>query len=184
MWLTETPWPPAIVLLVAAVVLGLVWRRNGRMLFLALAVGCLLIIPIVFLVEAAIVTPAEEVEQQIYAVRDAVIRDDIKATVAFLSTTAVQEKLIVASAMAVGRVQPDARITDVTVDVKGDGTVATSHFRANGIFTGDGVVLSGDHRFATRWRASWRKEGGEWKIFALERLNPITGEPIGMMDPG
>ncbi|MGC1273627.1 MAG: nuclear transport factor 2 family protein [Planctomycetaceae bacterium] len=184
MWLTETPWPPAIVLLVAVVVLGLVWRRNGRTLFLALAAGCLLLIPIVFLVEEAIVTPAEEVEQQIYAIRDAVIRDDVKATLDFLSSTAVREKALVATAMAVGHVQPDARITDVSIDVKGGGTVATSHFRANGVFTGNGVLVSGDHRFPTRWRATWRKEAGRWKIFALERLDPITGEPIGLMDPG
>lgn len=184
MWLTENPWPPAIILLVVAVVFGLLWRSQGRTPLLAVAVGCLLLIPIVFLVENAIVTPAEVVEQKIYAVRDAVVREDIQTTLGFLSATAVREKALVAAALAAGRVQPDARITDVSIEVQGDGTVATSHFRANGVFTGNGLLLSGDHRFTTRWRVSWRKEDGEWKIFALDRLNPITGESIGLMDPG
>jgi len=183
MWLTETPWPPAIILLVAVVVLGLTWQRTGRMLFLALAAGSLLLIPVVFAVERALVTPAEEVEIQIIAVRDAVIRDDIPATLDFFTPTAVREKALVAAAMAAGHVQPDVRITDTDIEVKANDTVALSHFRANGTFTGSGLVIAGDHRFATRWRVSWRKEAGEWKITALERLNPITGEPIGLMSP-
>jgi ketosteroid isomerase-like protein len=181
MWLTETPWPPAFVLAASAVVAGLFWRRTGRTGLLGLAIACLLLIPVAFLVERAIVTPSEEIELRILAIRDAVIRDDLEATLAFFGSTAVREKTLVTMAMTAGDVHPDARVTDVDVDVKADGTLATSHFRANGTFSGRGPVPLGDHRFATRWRASWRKEGGDWKIFALERLNPINGEPIGYL---
>jgi hypothetical protein len=182
MWLTEDPWPPTVILLIAAAILGVVWSRNRRMLFLGLAVACVVLVGVVFLVERAVLTPAEEVEAQVYAVRDAVVRDDIEATVAFLSRTALKERALVAAGMTAGRVQPGARITDMTVNVTAGDTVAVSHFRANGVFTGDSLVVpGGDHRFATRWRVSWRKEGGEWKIFALERLNPINGETISLM---
>jgi hypothetical protein len=181
MWLTEDPWPPAVTLLITAAILAIVWSRNGRVLFLGIAAACVVLIGVAFLVEGAVVTPAEEVEAEVYAVRDAVVGDDIEGTLAFLSGTAIRERALIAAAMAVGRVQPGARITDMTVNVTAGDTLAVSHFRANGVFTGDGPVIGGDHRFATRWRISWRKEAGEWKIFALDRLNPINGDTISLM---
>ena len=181
MWLTETAWPPAVLLIVTAVGAGFLWQRRGRAWLLALAIGCLLLVPAVFLVEQAIVTPAEEIEAQILAVRDAVIRDDIEATLAHFGSTAVREKALVATAMAVGTVQPDARVTDVDINVTAGDTLATSHLRVNGTFLGRGGILAGERRFASRWQASWRKEDGAWKIVALERLNPISGEPIGYL---
>jgi hypothetical protein len=181
MWFSETPWPPAIVLLIGAVLAGIVWSRTRKRAFIAGAVACLLAIPIVFVVERAIVTPAEQVELRIEGLRSAVVRDDIEATLAYFSKSAVAERLAIASGMALVRVEPDVDVTDLTVEVTANDTVAVSHFRANGTFVGRGPFLNGDHHIPTRWRASWRKEAGEWKIFAVERLDPIKGERINIL---
>ncbi|MDQ3333440.1 MAG: hypothetical protein M3552_22815, partial [Planctomycetota bacterium] len=168
--------------LIAAVVFGILWSRNRKTALIAIAVACLVAIPLVFVVEQAIVTPAEEVELQIDALRNAVVRDDVEATLDFFSQSAVLERAGVATGMTLVRVEPDVRVTDVSVKVTAEDTVAVSHLRANGTFVGRGGALrGGEHHTPTRWRVSWRKEAGEWKIFGLERLDPITGEKVGIL---
>ena len=179
MWFTETPWPPVFALICAAVVLLLVGSRNGRGLFVGLAVACVLLIGVVIVVERFIVTPAEEVELRVAALRDAAVQDDAEGVVAFFSPTALPEMLKVRAAMAFGRLQADVHLSDVTVQAQAGGTLATSLFRANGSVESKPAGFS--QHIATRWRLGWRKEGGEWKIFELDRLNPITGERISML---
>lgn len=60
----------------------------------------------------------------------------------------------------------------------GEDTQAVSHFRANGTVVPENY---GDQHVATRWEVSWRKEAGEWKVYKIVRLNPITGEPINLL---
>jgi len=181
MWFTETPWPPAIALLVGAVLAGIVWSRTRKSAFVALGAVFLIAIPLVFVIERAIVTPAEQVEQRIEALRSAVVRDDVEATLGFFSKSAALERAAIASGMTLVRVEPDVDVTDLDIEVTANDTVAVSHFRANGTFVGRGPFLSGDHHIPTRWRASWRKEAGEWKIFAVERLDPIKGDRINIL---
>jgi hypothetical protein len=182
MWFTETPWPPAIILLVAAVLCGVAWNRNRKPLYFALAAVCLVAIPLVFVIEQAIVTPGEEVELQIAALREAVVADDLERTLSFFSKSAVLERTLVTSGMSIVRVNPDVHVTDVSVQTMAENTQAVSHLRANGTFVGRGAAsIGGERHFPTRWRVSWRKEAGEWKIYGLERLDPITGERIGIL---
>jgi hypothetical protein len=181
MWLTENPWPPAIILLVAAVLAGILWSNTRKKAFLAIAAACLIAIPIVFVVERSIITPAEVVERQIELLRDAVVSDDVEATLSFFSKSARFERGAIAAGMALVRIEPNVDITDLDVDVRANDTVAVSHFRANGTFVGRGPLAGGEQHIPTRWRVSWRKEAGEWKIFSVERLNPITGEKINIL---
>lgn len=181
MWLTETPWPPALLLLVGAVIFAIAWTRNRKVIFAVLAGFCLLLIPVVFVVEHLIVTPAEEIEAAIHSLRDAVVSGDIERTLEFFSTTAIVERAQVVTGMTMGEVQPDLRITDVSTKVMASDTIAVSQFRANGTFVMRGPFMAGTHRVATRWELSWRKEAGEWKITEVQRLNPITGEPMPLL---
>lgn len=181
MWFTETPWPPAVALLAAAVVCGVLWSRTRKMFFAALAVACLIAVPIVFVVEQSIVTPAEEVELRIEALRNAVVSDDLDATLEFFSQSAVLERTGVAAGMAIVQAKPDVHVTDVVVNVTANGTLATTHLRANGTFAARGNQFSGEQHIPTRWQVSWRKEAGEWKIYGLDRLDPLTGDKIGIL---
>lgn len=180
MWLTESPWGPAAVLLAAAVIFGLVWNGNRRGLFAVLAVVCLLLIAAVFAVERAIVTPAEEVERDILALRDAVVRGDLKGTLDYLSPTAVTERGAIETGMRLADVEDDLHVSDMDVKTLAGDTQALSRFRANGTVDLKGY---GSGHVATYWEVSWRKEGGRWKIFQIKRLNPITGEVIGLLAP-
>jgi hypothetical protein len=180
MWFTETPWWPAAILLAAAVVFGLVWNGNRRGLFAVLAVVCLLLIAVVFAVERAIVTPAEEVERDIADLRDAVVRGDLKGTLDYLSPTADAERGQIETAMRIADVEDDLHVSDMDVKTVAGDTQAVSYFRANGTVNLKGY---GSRHVATYWEVSWRKEGGRWKVFQIKRLNPITGEVIGLLAP-
>ena len=178
MWFADSPWPTIVALLVATVAFAFAWSRSRRPVIGGLAVACLLLIPAVYFAERAIVTPAEEVEADVLALRDAVVAGDVERTLSFFSATALPERTAVAAALALADVQDDLRITDLDVSTFGVDTQAVSHFRANGTVSSRAF---GDHRVATRWEVSWRKEAGDWKLYKIERLNPITGEPIGLL---
>lgn len=180
MWLTETAWPPAILLIILAVGCGFIgFRRGGRSWFVAVILLALAI-PIAFVIERSIVTPGEEIERLVYDLRDAVVAGDIEATLAFFSPQAVAERTAIRTGMSLGKVKPDVDVSDLQVKVTADST-ATSHFRANGTFAYQTPVLSGERRISTRWRLSWRREAGQWKVYGIDRLNPITGEVISIL---
>lgn len=174
----ETPWPTVAVLLVVAVAFGVAWNANRRGWFAIAAVLCLLLVPAVIVAERLIVTPAEQVEVRLFSLRDAVAADDSAAVLAFFSPTAVQERAGVELAMRVGRMAPDTRITDLTASTSAADTLAETVFRANG--TAEGKLVGASQHIATRWRLAWRREAGEWKIYGLNRLHPLTGERIGI----
>lgn len=178
MWFTENPWPPALLLLVGAVIFALAWTRNRRAALAGLVVLCLALIPVVFVVESWIVTPAEEIEAEILSLADTVVSGDVAATLDYFSSTAVTQRAQIATAMAIGRVEPDLRITDITTRVTNSNTIAVSQFRANGTFAVQGPFFAGERQMPTRWETSWRKEGGDWKITEVKRLNPVNGDPM------
>lgn len=178
MWPTETPWPWIVALLVAAVVCGFLWSRTRRRPLAVLTAACLLLVPAVYFAEQAIVTPAEEVERLVYELRDAVVAGDVERTLSFFSPTAETERGAVESGMKLADVKEDLRITDLSVRSFDNDTQAVSEFRANGTVVPENY---GEQHVATRWEMRWRKEGGEWKLYKIVRLNPITGEQIGLL---
>jgi hypothetical protein len=177
MWLFETWWP-SVGLLVAAAAFAAVWFGGRRRLFAALAVVCLLLIPVALAVERFFVSPAEEVESQIAAVRDAVVRGDVDGTLAFFSQTAEGERALIARGMELADAKDDLHVSDVSVTTTAGDTQAVSTFRANGTVD---VGPFGPRHVATYWELSWRKEGGAWKIFQVKRLNPMNGKEIGLL---
>jgi len=177
MWLTETPWPAVVVLLVAAIAFAFLWSRSGRRAFAVAAAVCLLLAPVAYVVEESIVTPAEEVEMKVHALRDAVVAGEVEKVLSFISPTDEVDRARVTLAMNLADVKDDLRITDLSVVTLGEDTQAVSHFRANGTVVPQGF---GDQHIPTRWEVSWRKEAGDLKVYKIVRLNPINGEPIGL----
>lgn len=177
MWFTETAWPPIVILAIGAAVLLSLWSSSRRILHLLGAVSLLICCGVVYVVEQQIVTERERVEEAIYGVADAFEAADTGATLDFFSPRALVLRLKVEYVMSVleVRVQDELRITDISIEMFNEDTRARSHFRANGrIFVGQGGGDVG--HYPTRWNVTWQKEGGEWKIIAVERLDPITGE--------
>jgi ketosteroid isomerase-like protein len=183
MWFTETPWPPMLIGVIVAFILFLGWTSQRRTVYLLGAIGCLLGCVAIYLVEEAIVTESEAVEQLVLDLADAVERDDADAALSHFgsSLSSIGYRTAVAGAMAAYDIQDDMRITDLHVRMEDDGQTAVSHFRANATIAAK--TGSMQHYGPTRWELTWKRDAaGEWKITDVQRLNPITGEAIGFLD--
>jgi ketosteroid isomerase-like protein len=190
MWFTETPWPPIMVFsaIAAGLAAAFVSTQQGR--YLVGIVAMLVASLATYLVEGNVVTESERVEQAVYDVAEAFQQGDVDRTLSFFSTRSTIPHLEAAAplqfslrdvaryALQIVEVRGDLRITDVSVEMKSGR--ATSHFRANGQFA---VREYGDvgHQ-PTRWDVVWQKEGTDWKIVKVERLDPITGDTMGYFE--
>jgi hypothetical protein len=180
MWFTETPWPPIIVLAAVAIAFAVAFISTQRTKFIAPILLLAALAIIVYVVEQQVVTERERVEQSIHDVATAFQSQDVEGTLEHFSEQALLLRAAVMGAVAAVQVQDDLRITDVSIEMKNADSRARAHLRANGTFE---VVGYGDvgHQ-PTRWNVDWQKEGGQWRIIYVERLDPITGEVMGIFE--
>ena len=180
MWFTENPWPPILILAVAALGLFFVWTNTRKGMYLAAAITMIVAQVAVYFVERSIVTRAEEIEAAVGELAEAVVAGDVERTLQYISKRRPALRSVVTMALQGYDVQDDLRITDVQVDTFAADSQGHSHFRANGTvaFRGGGIVQRG----TTRWRLTWRWEEGRWRIIRIERLHPISGEEIRLLD--
>ncbi len=178
---TENPWPAAIVLVCMAIVfIGIFNSRRktsslvGGILCLLLAIGC-------FVLDSVVLTPGEQVTQNIYDLSEAVKKQDVPKVLSFFSNQAPERDQIKHAVEGV-RVHDDLRISDVWVSFTGAGSVAVSHFRANASISVTIVGIAGDIGYhPTRWELDWQREAGEWKIIEVRRLHPINGKKVTIL---
>ncbi len=175
MWFTETAWPPIIGFAIVAACF-LAAALSAQRTSLVWPIPLLVIISVAtYIIEQRIVTERERVEASVFGVVDAFQKQDVEGTLRYFSQNATLLRGIANGAIRFVEVKEDLRITDVSVTTTNNDTRATSHFRANGSF----IVAGNDvgHQ-PTRWQVSWQKEGGEWRIINVERLDPIRGDPM------
>ncbi len=178
-WFAENPWPTVVV----CVVLGSIFlgmglqgktKRNwGIGLVLFLAAG------LVYYIESVIVTPSEEVEKAVYDTVQACIEGDVDTVLEHVSVNNLLLRGIVRTGLALVDIQDDMHVTDLSVTMLANDTRAKSHFRVNGTVNVNSLNHHG--HATTRWNVTWQKEGGKWKIIEVDRLNPLTGESMGIL---
>lgn len=179
MWFTETPWPPIFICIAALILVAAAWLRNGKPIFLYATIGLAVACVGIYFFEQWYVTEPEEVEQAVVELAKAVEADDADRTVGFISNLAWQ--IAVRSAMLNYKIEGGIRITDVQAKYAADGKSVVSRFRANGM----GVQKSdnANHHIPTMWELTWQKESGKWRITDIQRLDPLNGEKMGLLDP-
>ena len=174
-WITETPWPGMLLLLGLAAVCWLVAVRNRG----PIALGCVLLAGLLYVVEAAVVTPAEMLDTQLEALRQGFIADSEEQVFAQISPAAPELRELAQKGLQLVQVSPLLHLQDVQVTPAADGQTAEVLLRANGpLAMRQNDMLA---RVSTRWKTSWRKEGGSWKLFRVQRLNPVTGEEMAVL---
>jgi hypothetical protein len=183
MWFTEDAWSPIVVLAVATIISFIAWYSTQRPRYLAV-VGILIFAALMsYFVEQVIVTDSEKVEAELTDLIDTFIAESqaiskldqaqVIQCERFFSEQNTIDKARVRAALVVVRVENDTRITDVQIRLTNENTRATTHFRANGTVA---TSTAGGGHFASRWKMTWQKEGGEWKITRTRMLNPMSGE--------
>ena len=179
-WLTENPWPPIFLLFIVAGVLAAAWTSQKRGIWLLGALTALLAAAALYFIEKSIVTEAERVEMKVRAVASAFERKDKEATLAFFSVQSPEVREMVLQALEWVELPDGVDIKDMSVRMSNENTRAVARFRANG--TVSFKKLASQHA-ASRWEVTWQKEAGDWKIIAVDRLDPIKDEKRPTFDP-
>lgn len=180
MWFTENPWPPIVIFLAVAAGLVGAWSNSGRKLPLIVA-GIMVALAIgTYVVERLIVTESERVEQSILDLTHAFQQRDREKVLSFFPLREVALRAKVGAAQELVTVHDDLVVKDITVQMFGNNSQARSRFRANASVD---VKEIGPLSFKpSRFELGWQKEGGEWKVVKITRLNPLKEEELGLLD--
>lgn len=177
-WFTENSWPLVILLGGAALCVLIIAPRRTLLisgLLLAAAAG-------IWCFEAAVVTPAEELEQEIHAMLEAFRNDDLAEIRSRISPAAPELVQTAESGLELVDLHASFHIRDLQIVADPDGERATAELRANGQVTVRRQNMS--RHVATRWRTVWEREAGHWRLTRAVRLNVVTGEEIGPLSRG
>jgi hypothetical protein len=178
MWFTETPWPPIAVLSFALLVCLFVALQTQRGKWLVAAGLCIVLGIAVWFVEAAIITPAEQVEANLLAMIEAFQKNDEPGTLKYISRAPASAGLVALAKIGIQTVdlKEDYRVTDLQIKTLANHTAATSHFRVNATLLLATQGNMGHKPF--RFNGKWRIEGGDWRLTEIEELDPINGEVL------
>ncbi len=180
MWFTETPWPPILICGVLCFILGATWYQRQQSKYLFASLCCLIAMAGIWFVERSIVTPREQIEVAIIDMTSTFQKRETHKTLEYISQQSPQLKMLVTVADNLYEVSDDMRLTDLRTELSGQNTRATSRFRVNATVAFRNGSYS--QRTPTRWETKWQIEGGGWKMFEIQQLDPITGERIDGFD--
>ncbi len=167
-----------LICIALATILFSLWHASRRPGQIVGAIALLAASGFFWIVEKVIVTDAERVEVGVYGLADAVEKEDLERALDHISNNAVAERNMVAAGMGLIEVNGTLRITDLSVTMFSAGSQAKSVFRANGSISDRGSHH--ESHVASRWRLTWQREAGEWKVVQIERLRVMGDEE---MDP-
>lgn len=175
MWPTESPWLAVLICTIPAAVLASLAMQRGSGTLGTAAGACALLAAAAIVADRLVVTDREQIEEHITGVVRAFEAGDLDRTWSFFSRQAVCERALVQFAIQVVTVDEPLSLKDYQVTLHNENSMAVSTFRVNGRVNIRGQP-AGYH--PSLWRATWRKEAGEWRILRIQELDPIHGEPI------
>jgi hypothetical protein len=180
-WFTETAWPPIMILATAGGAGIALFFTTQRVKYLLAMIPLILLGPVIYAYERRTVTERERVEQSIYEVTAAFERQDRPEVLRYFGAQEIVLRTVATWAVDTISADGPLNVTDVAVTMHNNDSRADSHFRVNGSISVMGPGKVG-HR-ASRWELTWQKQGGEWRIIDVHRLDPISGERMNIDTP-
>jgi len=174
----DNPWPVLIVLLCVAIGFGLQWygsKKNSALavmlLSLGLGIGC-------YAWSQSVETPTKVITARLHEMTAAFQNQDVAKTKSYFSQQAALP-VELDTVISMVRVHGEIRLSDISVILKQQNSLATCHFRANGTFS---PATGGAQQYLpTRWELDWQREGNEWKIIAVRRLHMMNGKEVNVI---
>jgi hypothetical protein len=178
-WFTENPWPPIVIAGLLALIFIVLWRSSGRGLHLMLAAALIVFCIGTYFAERAIVTEGERLQQRVVELCDAFRQKQREKTLDYVSDSQPALKAIFAAALELVTIQSDFRLSDFQTTLTNENSRAQVHFRANATISVQGF---GDVGYQpARLILTFQREKGDWKIIGVDRLNPITGKSMDVL---
>lgn len=177
-WLTENPWPLMLVLIGAAAVAAIVIERRGKAVGLAFLVGAAL----VWLIDDSVVTPSELLQTDVQAMLDGFKSGNLNSVNALISDAAPNLRETARQGMELVQLHSGFHLKDVRVTMQPASSRAVVHLRANGRALLKASNL--EQQVATRWETTWEKQDDGWRLTGVKRLDLVSGQEMGILDPG
>ncbi len=175
-WITENPWPLIMILSGVAVVLLILGESRTRSFAVAFA---LMAVGLYFL-EAWIVTPAEHVEGRLESLLDQFKTENLSAIGEHIDDRSPKLQDTAEQGLKLVMLDKGFHLQDLKVTVADDGQSADAELRANGTMTVR--QANTPYHASTRWKTRWLLRGDAWMLSEVARLNPVTGEEIGILE--
>lgn len=174
-------WPLFFLCLILGTALSVQWvLQRGRRQIIAAAVFLLAALAIL-LADHFIITQTKRVEANIYALAKAVEAANVDRCLSFFSQSDTPDRQLVQQAVGMVQIQGAIHITDLSIKMSSAESRAVSTFRA----TADVTYQNQTNRFPTRWELTWQREGNEWKVIRLRRLQLMGDQetnPLSAVD--
>lgn len=178
MWFTENAWPPMLICVAAGLLSLWIWNANRRKAPIIAALVFFVLAGGIYAAEQMIVTEGERLQQDVLELSDQFRRHDTKALDHF-SEGSSEWRGICQQAMDMVQIHDDLRLFNFQTEITNRGSRATVEFRANATITALGTTVH--HPF--RCILTYQREAGQWKIVHVERLDPMNGKKMGVLDP-
>jgi hypothetical protein len=175
-WITENPWPLIMILSGVAVVLLILGESRTRSFAVAFA---LMAVGLYFL-EAWIVTPAEHVEGRLESLLNQFKAENLSAIGEHIDDGSPKLRETAEQGLKLVMLHKGFHLQDLKITVADDGQSANAELRANGTMTVR--QANTPYHASTRWKTRWLLRGDAWKLSEVARLNPVTGEEIGILE--
>jgi len=177
MWYGDTLWPTLVAIGSVAALAGVVWWDRRRPILLLIVLACIPAAIVAIIVERQIVTPREQVIASLEKLIHDFEAQDQAAVADGISSRALEFQRIAQKAVEKVKIE-NVRLSDVNAEISGEDVLrARVHFRVSAdiLYAGLSPRLP---RQPTRWMGSWEQEAdGKWRLFEIEQLDPLTGEP-------
>ena len=174
-------WPLFFLCLILGAALLAQWvLQRGRRQIVAVAVFLLAAVAIL-LADRLIITQTKRVEANIYELAKAVEASNVERCLSFFSEGDKPDRQLVQQAVGMVQIQGAIRITDMSIKMSSAESRAVSTFRA----TADVTYQNQTNRFPTRWELTWQREGNEWKVIRVRRLQLLGDQetnPLSAVD--
>jgi hypothetical protein len=159
-------WPLFFLCLILAAALFAQWvLQRSRRQIVAAAVF-LLAAAAIFLADRFIITETKLVQASIYGLAEAVRARNVERCLTFFSESDKPDRQLVSQAASMVEIEGPVRITDMSINMSSAESRAVSTFRA----TADVKFQNQSNRYPTRWELTWQREGNDWKIVRVRRL--------------
>lgn len=161
---------------IVAVILG---RSTSNNILLRLGGALFVMAGCIWLADRLVVTESEQLRQNVSQLANN-FRLKSPATFDAISPNAGGLQAMAKSAMAMVTVGDDLSVTDLSAHRGKNGNDWIVHCRVNATYTIEGYGNVG--RRPGRFELTYSRVANDWKVTAVQRLDPITGKPLGLLD--
>ncbi len=173
-YITDNPLPLLILIAAVAVVSFLSGVPRGKTftaVLLLLGIG-------VYFLEQYLVSPAEEVEQELHVMLDHFKSENLSGITSQISAGSPELVEIAKKGLELVDLSDTFHIKSIDVTVDDAKAEAIAMVRANGNLT---LTHHGGatHRVPNLWRTVWKTEQDTWKLVKVTRLNPVNQTEMG-----